>query len=210
MQRVNAALTQPPFAHIQLSRMSEDAPSQANRDSSAGREISFPPGPTGKDQVRSNNYFKHFVLPIFYFHVTAAYAILRYCGGDVGERYFLGAIPMKMTRGGWGRRSLSLRCSRQIGTHLAKGLVHSALGKTMASDDKKAKAVPAPKKELTPKDKSTSGEDVSKAKSEETAATATAVPAGYSRGEGQKPVTRAYKENWNAIFAKKKNVKKKK
>ncbi len=28
-------------------------------------------------------------------------------------------------------------------------------------------------------------------------------PANYSRGEGQKPVTAAYKENWNLIFGKK-------
>jgi hypothetical protein len=27
---------------------------------------------------------------------------------------------------------------------------------------------------------------------------------GYHRGEGQKPVTKAYKDNWNLIFAKKK------
>ena len=33
--------------------------------------------------------------------------------------------------------------------------------------------------------------------------TAAAAPANYSRGEGQKPVTAAYKENWNAIFGKK-------
>ncbi len=26
----------------------------------------------------------------------------------------------------------------------------------------------------------------------------------HSRGEGQKPVTRAYKDNWNAIYGKKK------
>ena len=26
---------------------------------------------------------------------------------------------------------------------------------------------------------------------------------GYSRGEAQKPVSKAYKENWNLIFAKK-------
>jgi hypothetical protein len=45
----------------------------------------------------------------------------------------------------------------------------------MASDDKKTKADPAPKKEPAPKDKSTAGEDVSKAKSEETTA---AAPAG--------------------------------
>lgn len=30
-----------------------------------------------------------------------------------------------------------------------------------------------------------------------------AAPAGYSRGEGQKPVTQAYKDNWNAIYGEK-------
>jgi hypothetical protein len=49
-------------------------------------------------------------------------------------------------------------------------------------------------------------EAVSKTKGGEAAA---AAPSNYSRGEGQKPVTTAYKENWNAIFAKK-NAKKKK
>ena len=33
---------------------------------------------------------------------------------------------------------------------------------------------------------------------------ADASPSGYSKGEGQKPVSKAYKDNWNAIFAKKK------
>jgi hypothetical protein len=32
-------------------------------------------------------------------------------------------------------------------------------------------------------------------------------PSGYSRGEGQKPVSKAYKDNWNAIYAKKKKKK---
>jgi hypothetical protein len=76
----------------------------------------------------------------------------------------------------------------------------------MASDNKKTKAEPAPKKEVAPKIKSTPGEAVSKAEGTETA---TAAPSNYSRGEGQKPVTTAYKENWNAIFAKK-NARKKK
>jgi hypothetical protein len=30
-----------------------------------------------------------------------------------------------------------------------------------------------------------------------------AAPKNYSRGEGQKPVTQAYKDNWNLIFGKK-------
>jgi hypothetical protein len=74
----------------------------------------------------------------------------------------------------------------------------------MAGDNKKAKANPAPKSEAAAKDKSTA-EAVSKAEGGETAA----APSNYSRGEGQKPVTTAYKENWNAIYAKK-NAKKKK
>ncbi len=71
----------------------------------------------------------------------------------------------------------------------------------MTSDDKKSKAEPAPKKEPPPKDKPTSGPEPSKAEGSEKAA---GPPAGYSRGEGQKPVSQAYKDNWNAIFAKKK------
>jgi hypothetical protein len=71
----------------------------------------------------------------------------------------------------------------------------------MASDDKKTKTDPAPKKEAPAKDKSTSGADQSKAEGSEKAADPSS---GYSRGEGQKPVSKAYKDNWNAIFAKKK------
>jgi hypothetical protein len=78
----------------------------------------------------------------------------------------------------------------------------------MASDNKTAKADHAPKSEPAAKDKSTSGEAIAKtetkteAKAESGEAVA-AAPSGYSRGEGQKPVSAAYKENWNAIFAKK-------
>jgi hypothetical protein len=96
----------------------------------------------------------------------------------------------------------------------------------MASDNKTAKADPAQKSEPVVKDKSASGEATAKAdakteaktetKSEtktetktESSETVAAAPSGYSRGEGQKPVSAAYKENWNAIFAKKKAKRKK-
>jgi len=88
----------------------------------------------------------------------------------------------------------------------------------MASDNKTPKAVPAPKSETAAKDKSTSGEATAKTETKAEAKTETktesgeavaAAPSGYSRGEGQKPVSAAYKENWNAIFAKKKAKKKK-
>lgn len=71
----------------------------------------------------------------------------------------------------------------------------------MAIDDKNAKADPAPKTEAPLENKGTSGVNPSNAEGDKTAA---ASPSGYSRGEGQKPVSKAYKDNWNAIFAKKK------
>ncbi len=46
-----------------------------------GREIDF----TGQA------YLLSFVIPNFYFHITAAYAILRHNGVDVGKGDFLGA-----------------------------------------------------------------------------------------------------------------------
>jgi hypothetical protein len=93
----------------------------------------------------------------------------------------------------------------------------------MTGADKPIKASPAPKKEAAaksksspgadqPKPESSSGADQSKpesssgadqSKPESTAAAADA-PSGYSRGEGQKPVSKAYKDNWNLIFGKKK------
>ena len=82
----------------------------------------------------------------------------------------------------------------------------------MAKDDKKTKAGPPPKAEVAakkkdeaaPKDKAASSAEPAKA---ETGDTAAAVPKSYSRGEGQKPVTQAYKDNWNAIYGKKKKKK---
>src|SRR5271167_2849918 len=66
-------------------------------DAAADREITFPLGGTNKGNMKGDDYLNHYVLPNFYFHVTAAYAILRHCGVDIGKRDFLGAIPMKRT-----------------------------------------------------------------------------------------------------------------
>jgi hypothetical protein len=85
----------------------------------------------------------------------------------------------------------------------------------MSTDDKKTspapkngavekKAVAAKKDEGQPKDKTTPDAGRSKAESGEKAAGS---PTGYSRGEGQKPVSKAYRDNWNAIFGNKKNKK---
>jgi uncharacterized protein len=66
-------------------------------DGAGDREITFPLGPTNKGHMKGDDYLNHFVLPNFYFHITAAYAILRHCGVEVGKRDFLGGIPLKMT-----------------------------------------------------------------------------------------------------------------
>ena len=93
----------------------------------------------------------------------------------------------------------------------------------MATNTKKAKTDTAPKKDTAAKVKDTAvkeapipeaAKETSTPKDGETTGGETpgAAPSNYSRGEGQKPVTAAYKENWNVIFGKKnkKNVTKKK
>jgi hypothetical protein len=66
-------------------------------DAAAGRQITLPLGPTNKGQMQGDDYLNHFVLPNVYFHLAAAYAILRHCGVEIGKQDFLGAIPMKVT-----------------------------------------------------------------------------------------------------------------
>ena len=44
-------------------------------DAAADRQITFPLGPTNKGHMKGDDYLNHFVLPNFYFHLTAAYAI---------------------------------------------------------------------------------------------------------------------------------------
>jgi hypothetical protein len=65
-------------------------------DAAGQRELTFPLGPVNKGQMKADDYLNHFTLPNFYFHLTAAYAILRHCGVEIGKQDFLGAIPMKM------------------------------------------------------------------------------------------------------------------
>ena len=67
----------------------------------------------------------------------------------------------------------------------------------MASDDNTIKTNLAPKTEAAPEKKSVSGAEPSKTEGGE-------VSSSYSRGEGQKPVSKAYRDNWNVIFGKRK------
>lgn len=64
-------------------------------DASSEREIVFPLGPK-KAKMKGADYLNHFVLPNFFFHLTATYAIARNFGTDLAKRDFLGAIPMSI------------------------------------------------------------------------------------------------------------------
>ena len=79
----------------------------------------------------------------------------------------------------------------------------------MAADNKKTKSDTTAKDSSAAKVESPAAKDAPKPDGGETTG---AAPSNYSRGEGQKPVTAAYKENWNVIFGKKnkKSVAKKK
>jgi heme-binding NEAT domain protein len=106
-------------------------------------------------------------------------------------------------------------------SHAAGGNIHiRASGKTMSADDKKSKSTAAKKEPVaenrTAEPKTESNKtDSNKTDSNktETGKTETikaeggkieSAPSNKGMGEGQKPVSQAYKDNWNAIFAKKK------
>lgn len=66
-------------------------------DAASDREITFPLGPSTKAHMKGADYLDMFVLPNFHFHRTAAHAILRACGVDIGKRDFIGKIPVRLT-----------------------------------------------------------------------------------------------------------------
>jgi hypothetical protein len=66
-------------------------------DASSTREIVFPMGPTKKGAMKGDDYLRFFITPNVYFHMTAAYAILRHAGADVGKMDFLGKIPLTIS-----------------------------------------------------------------------------------------------------------------
>jgi hypothetical protein len=89
----------------------------------------------------------------------------------------------------------------------------SAEKATKADPVQKTKADPVAKSDVQKKDKSSAdAKSTVDAKSSADAAPAKAEggekeagsPSGYHRGEGQKPVSQAYRDNWSLIYGKKK------
>jgi hypothetical protein len=62
----------------------------AQIDGSEEKDITFPAGPGATMTLKGQAYLVNFALPNFYFHATAAYAILRHNGIELGKRDFLG------------------------------------------------------------------------------------------------------------------------
>jgi hypothetical protein len=68
-----------------------DTVKPAQIDDSEAREIALKVGGNTKT-ISGQTYLLHNALPNFFFHVTAAYAILRHCGVDIGKGDFIGQI----------------------------------------------------------------------------------------------------------------------
>ncbi len=64
----------------------------AQFDGSEDKDITLPLRGT-QTTMKGQSYLLDFVLPNFYFHITAAYAILRQSGVEIGKMDFLGTLP---------------------------------------------------------------------------------------------------------------------
>jgi len=97
------------LAGVQVPKYADDEASFADLRARIGRTLDFvqgfEPGEIDGSEERDitlavggremrftgQHYLVGFALPNFYFHATAAYAILRHCGLPIGKRDFMGA-----------------------------------------------------------------------------------------------------------------------
>ena len=63
---------------------------KAQIDGSEEREIVLRPGTPKEKKFTGQSYLLTYSLPQFFFHVTAAYAILRHNGVEIGKRDYMG------------------------------------------------------------------------------------------------------------------------
>lgn len=66
--------------------------SAADLDGAEDRTINYNLGPTMKMSQSGLDYFNRMALPNFYFHITAAYAILRHNGLAIGKQDFMAGM----------------------------------------------------------------------------------------------------------------------
>jgi hypothetical protein len=140
---------------------------------------------------------------------------------DMGLMPIMAAHIIGIATGGIGDRKSPEHRSGLFDAWYRESDKISALGKMMANDDKtkaaaskKEAAVERKTAEAAPRTETVKTETVKaetvKIETGKAEGTKTeglkpdAAPSKKGMGEGQKPVTQAYKDNWNAIFAKKK------
>jgi hypothetical protein len=68
-----------------------DAFTPAQVDGHEDREVILRPGTPKEKKFAGQAYLLSYALPQFFFHVTAAYAILRHNGVELGKRDYMGA-----------------------------------------------------------------------------------------------------------------------
>lgn len=61
-------------------------------DGTEEKAVTLKMGERGDVKFKGQDYLLNFVLPNFYFHITAAYAILRHNGVEIGKGDFLGNV----------------------------------------------------------------------------------------------------------------------
>jgi hypothetical protein len=61
-------------------------------DASEDRDIKVPAGPERVLEFKGLAFLQRWAIPNVFFHITAAYSILRHNGVEIGKRDFLGAI----------------------------------------------------------------------------------------------------------------------
>lgn len=68
-----------------------DTATPAKVDGQESREIITRPGTPHERKFTCQTYLLTYALPQFFFHVTAAYAILRHNGVEIGKKDYMGA-----------------------------------------------------------------------------------------------------------------------
>lgn len=69
-----------------------DSITPAQVDGSEEREVTIQAGTPREKKFAGQTYLLHYGLPQFFFHVTAAYSILRHNGVEIGKRDYIGTF----------------------------------------------------------------------------------------------------------------------
>lgn len=64
-------------------------------DFEKGTKVQVKPGWAKGKWIQGDEYAQEVAIPNFYFHVMAAYAILRHAGADIGKMDYLGEVNLR-------------------------------------------------------------------------------------------------------------------